>query len=63
MSVMAGGTGVRFEKPGVYAIGPGDKTLAEAGPEIFTAVRVCTITLTSLLVGVLMFLALVVEIV
>lgn len=59
MAVMAGGTGTRFEKPGVYSIGPGDRTLAEAGPEILSAVRACTILFT-LLVMVLMFLALIV---
>lgn len=58
MAVMAGGTGIRFEKPGVYTIGPGDRTLAEAGPEILSAIRVCTLILTLLLMGVLMFLAL-----
>jgi adenosylcobinamide-phosphate synthase len=58
MAVMAGGTGIRFEKPGVYTIGPGDRTLAEAGPEILSAIRVCTLVLTLLLMGVLMFLAL-----
>ncbi len=57
MAVMAGGTGTKFEKPGMYTIGPGEKTLQEAGREIITAVRVCTI-LFSLLVMVLMFLAL-----
>lgn len=57
MAVIAGGTGTRFEKPGVYSIGPGEKSLAEAGPEILSAVRVCTLALT-LLMMVLMFLAL-----
>ncbi len=57
MAVIAGGTGTMFEKPGVYSIGPGEKSLAEAGPEILSAVRVCTLALTLLLM-VLMFLAL-----
>jgi adenosylcobinamide-phosphate synthase len=57
MAVIAGGIGTRFEKPGVYSIGPGEKSLTEAGPEILSAVRVCTLTLT-LLMMVLMFLAL-----
>ncbi|MCU0631919.1 MAG: adenosylcobinamide-phosphate synthase CbiB [Methanolinea sp.] len=58
MAVMAGGTGTRFEKPGAYTIGPGDRTLFEAGPEILSAVRVCTLFLTLVLMMVLMFLAL-----
>jgi len=57
MAVIAGGIGTRFEKPGVYSIGPGEKSLAEAGSEILSAVRVCTLSLT-LLMMVLMFLAL-----
>lgn len=43
MAVMAGGTGIRFEKPGVYTIGDGEKTLDEAGPDIIRACRVVTI--------------------
>lgn len=58
MAVIAGGTGTRFEKPGVYTIGPGEKTLAAAGPEILSAVHACTLILTLVLMGVLMFLAL-----
>lgn len=57
MAVIAGGTGTMFEKPGAYSIGPGEISLTEAGPEILSAVRVCTLTLT-LLMMVLMFLAL-----
>lgn len=57
MAVIAGGTGTRFNKPGVYSIGPGEKSLEEAGPDILNAVRVCTLAFT-LLVMVLMFLAL-----
>ncbi len=43
MAVMAGGAGVRFEKPGVYTIGDPVRTLDEAGPEIFRAVRAVTL--------------------
>jgi len=43
MAAMAGGTGIRFEKPGVYSIGDGEKTLDEAGPEILQATRVVTL--------------------
>jgi adenosylcobinamide-phosphate synthase len=43
MAVMAGGVGIQFEKPGVYTIGDGDRTLDEAGPEIIRAVRAVTL--------------------
>ena len=39
MAAMAGGTGIRFEKPGVYTIGDGERTLDEAGPDIIRAGR------------------------
>jgi len=39
MAVMAGGTGVRFEKPGVYSIGDGEVSLERGGPEIMKATR------------------------
>ncbi len=43
MAVIAGGVGVRLEKPGIYAIGDQERTLAEAGDEIVRAVRAATI--------------------
>jgi adenosylcobinamide-phosphate synthase len=43
MAAMAGGVGIRFEKPGVYTIGDGEKTFDEAGPEIIQATRVVTL--------------------
>ena len=43
MAVMAGGTGVRFEKRGVYTIGNGEITLDEGGPEIVKATRAVTL--------------------
>ncbi len=42
MAVIAGGIGIRFEKPGVYVMGTGERSLREGGPEIFAAVRVVT---------------------
>jgi adenosylcobinamide-phosphate synthase len=48
MAAMAGGTGIRFEKPGVYTIGDGERTLDEAGSDIIRACRVVTITFTVL---------------
>ena len=57
IAVMAGGTGARFEKPGVYTIGPGERTLREAGPDIIAAVRMVTALLATVLM-VIMFLAL-----
>jgi adenosylcobinamide-phosphate synthase len=43
MAAMAGGVGVRFEKPGVYSIGDGEKTLDEHGGDILHAVRAVTL--------------------
>jgi len=43
MAAMAGGIGIRFEKPGVYTIGDGERTLDEAGPEIIRAARAVTL--------------------
>jgi len=45
MAAMAGGTGTRFEKPGVYTIGDGGKSLDEAGPAIISATRAVTLVL------------------
>ena len=59
MAAMAGGIGIQFEKPGVYLIGDGERTLDEAGPEILRAGRavaamsailaLCTLLLLGLL--------------
>jgi adenosylcobinamide-phosphate synthase len=43
MGAMAGGTGTKFEKPGVYTIGDGTRTLDEAGADILTATRAVTL--------------------
>jgi adenosylcobinamide-phosphate synthase len=43
MAVIAGGVGVRFEKPGVYTIGEGERSLREGGPEVVRAVRATTL--------------------
>ncbi|MDD1690816.1 MAG: adenosylcobinamide-phosphate synthase CbiB [Methanoregula sp.] len=43
MAVMAGGTGTRFEKPGVYTIGNGDRTLDDGGVDILKAARAVTL--------------------
>lgn len=43
MSVLAGGTGVRFVKRGVYQIGPGERSLALGGPDIIVSVRGITL--------------------
>ena len=48
MATMAGGTGIRFEKPGIYTIGDGERTLDEAGSDIIRACRVVTIFFTIL---------------
>jgi adenosylcobinamide-phosphate synthase len=56
MAAMAGGIGIRFEKPGVYTIGDGERTLDQAGPEIIRASRFVTITFTALAGGTLFLL-------
>lgn len=43
MAVMAGGVGVRFEKPGMYIIGDEERSLDEGGPDILSTVRVVTL--------------------
>jgi len=43
MAVMAGGTGIRFEKPGVYIIGNGERTLDEGAAAILKATRAVTL--------------------
>ncbi|MCK9631593.1 MAG: adenosylcobinamide-phosphate synthase CbiB [Methanoregula sp.] len=43
IAAMAGGTGTRFEKPGVYSIGDGFRTLDEGGVEILKATRAVTL--------------------
>ena len=43
MAAMAGGTGIRFEKPGVYMIGDGERTLDVGGKEILRATRAVTL--------------------
>ena len=44
MAAMAGGCGIRFEKPGVYVIGNGEQPLESGGREILRAVRVVTVS-------------------
>jgi adenosylcobinamide-phosphate synthase len=56
MAVMAGGTGIRFEKPGVYTIGDGEKTLDEAGTDIIRACRMVILMFTILAVSTLILL-------
>jgi adenosylcobinamide-phosphate synthase len=56
MAVMAGGTGIRFEKPGVYTIGDGEKTLDEAGSDIIRASRVVILAFTVIAGGTLILL-------
>jgi adenosylcobinamide-phosphate synthase len=43
MAAMAGGVGIRFEKPGVYSIGDAGRPLQEGGREILRAVRAVTL--------------------
>jgi adenosylcobinamide-phosphate synthase len=57
MAAMAGGVGVRFEKPGVYYIGDGQRNLDEAGKEIVRAVRWATILFAGIAASALFLLA------
>lgn len=56
MSIIAGGTGIRFEKPGVYVIGTGERSVREGGAEIIEAVRVVTLTFILTVIMVLILL-------
>ena len=56
IAIIAGGVGVRFEKPGVYTMGTGEKGLEEGGREIIRAVRVTTLLLSAILVTALFLL-------
>jgi adenosylcobinamide-phosphate synthase len=60
MAVIAGGCGTRFEKPGVYTIGPGGRSLADAGPDIIAAVRAGTLSTAAIAMIIPIFLALLV---
>lgn len=61
MGAMAGGTGTRFEKPGIYTIGDGNRTLDEAGADILSAVRVVTVTYATIACGTLILLGVVIN--
>ncbi|MDD1700153.1 MAG: adenosylcobinamide-phosphate synthase CbiB [Methanoregula sp.] len=56
MAAMAGGIGIRFEKPGVYTIGDGERSLDEAGSDIIRACRFVTIIFAFLSSGTLILL-------
>lgn len=43
MGVIAGGTGVKFVKPGVYTIGSGERRLVDGGQDILKAVQGITL--------------------
>ncbi|WP_292370325.1 adenosylcobinamide-phosphate synthase CbiB [Methanoregula sp. UBA64] len=57
MAAMAGGCGIRFEKPGVYTIGSGTRPLTEGGTDVLRAVRVVTIAFAATAAGTLILLA------
>ena len=56
MATMAGGVGIRFEKPGVYTIGDGERTLDEGGADILEATRMVTLIFVLIAVGTLFLL-------
>jgi adenosylcobinamide-phosphate synthase len=55
MATMAGGCGIRFEKPGAYTIGDGENSLETGGREIILAVRIVTLSF-AMVVGCALFL-------
>jgi adenosylcobinamide-phosphate synthase len=57
MAAMAGGCGIRFEKPGVYSMGDGGQSLEAGGPAIIRAVRVVTVAFAATAAGILILLA------
>jgi len=57
MAAMAGGCGIRFEKPGVYTIGNGENPLETGGREIVRAVRIVTLAFAATAGGTLVLLA------
>ena len=57
MAIMAGGAGVRFEKPGVYMMGTGEKTLADGARDLLRAARAATLVLAVLLASTLILLS------
>jgi len=56
MATMAGGVGIRFEKPGVYTIGDGERTLDEGGADILEATRMATVMFALIAAGTLFLL-------
>ena len=57
MAAMAGGCGIRFDKPGVYTIGIGERSLESGGPAIVQAVRAVTLSFAAIMAGTLILLA------
>jgi len=57
MAAMAGGCGIRFDKPGIYTIGNGERSLEEGGPDIIRAVRAVTLSFAATAAGTLILLA------
>ena len=56
MAAMAGGAGVRFEKPGMYTIGDSERTLDEGGADILEATWMVTLMFALIAVGTLFLL-------
>jgi len=56
MAAMAGGAGVRFEKPGMYTIGDSERTLDKGGADILEATRMVTLMFVLIAVGTLFLL-------
>ena len=57
MALIAGGTGVQFEKPGVYTIGDPERPLVEGGRAIIAAIQGTTVIFSFCLFLVLLLLS------
>ena len=56
MAAMAGGVGIRFEKPRIYTIGDGERTLDVGGANILEATRIVTVMFAIIAAGTLFLL-------
>jgi adenosylcobinamide-phosphate synthase len=61
MAAMAGGTRTRFEKPGAYVIGDGQRPLKEAGSDILRATRAVTLMFAAIASSVLFLLGIMIN--
>jgi len=56
MAIIAGGVGIRLEKPGIYTLGDAEQTLEEGGAGIVRAVRAAVIIFAAIEIAALFLL-------